>query len=256
MAITPVVLGRNRVVGRDHPRFGEIYRTMLSHVISGEAVGVEHYAQMIPLARSLDERLHLLEDAWSEKCHLQSMQAVSRELGIVPRFSIDDDYWGKVRSGFRARAAEGDLAACYVMQDVVIESLAVTFYEALAPGLDPSVGERLTAIAADERQHLAGGTETARAFFQEDPIGFEQRVEYANEHTGRALAEWMRPRDCEPVCGVCSITRGSCFKEDLKLLDVDLPATRGRFTSLYGKVLRDVGFAPAKVTRWLARLTT
>jgi fatty aldehyde decarbonylase len=248
MAVAQPVLDRN------HPRFGEVYLTMISHVISGEAVGVEHYAQMVPLARSLDERLHLLEDAWSEKGHLQSMQAVCRELGIVPDFSIGDDYWGKVRSAFRARAVEGDLAACYVMQDVVIECLAVTFYEALVPGLDPSVGKRLTAIAADEREHLASGTETVRAFFREDPQGLEQAVEYANEHTGRVLAEWMRSSDCQPVCGVCSSTRGSCFKEDLTLLDVDIAATRGRFTSLYGAVLRDVGFAPAKVTRWLARL--
>lgn len=244
------------VLRRNHPRFGEVYRTMISHVISGEAVGVEHYAQMVPLARSLEERMHLLEDAWSEKRHLQSMEAVARDLSIEPRFAIDDDYWGTVRSGFRARAVEGDLVACYVMQDVVIESLAVTFYEALQPGVEPSVGQRLAAIAADERQHLTEGTETVRAFFQEDPEGLEQRVEYANERIGRVLAEWMRPKDCEPVCGTCSITRGSCFKDDLKLLDVDLPATRGRFTSLYGKVLRDVGFPPARVTRWLARLTS
>jgi fatty aldehyde decarbonylase len=217
---------------------------------------VEHYAQMIPIARTLEERMHLVDDVCSERSHLKSMLAVAGQLGLTPRFSIEDDYWGKVRSAFRARATAGDLAACYVIQDVVLECLAVTFYEALVPGLQPLVAGRLAAIARDEREHLAHGAATVAAFCREDPAGLEERVEYANEQAGRTLSEWMRPRDCDPVCGVCSITRGSCFKDDLRLLEVDLAATRARFTALYGKTLRDIGYSPARVTRWVARLTS
>jgi fatty aldehyde decarbonylase len=240
--------------GRSHPRFGDVYRTVISHVISGETVGMEHYAQMIPIARTLDERLQLLEDAWSEKRHLMGMLAVAGELGVTPRSSIADEYWGKVRAAFRSRAVAGDLASCYVIQDIVLECLAVTFYEALVPGLEAPVAARLKAIAEDEREHLAHGTATVAAYFAEDAAGLARCVDYANEHAGRTLSEWMRPRDCDPVCGVCTITRGSCFKEDLTLLEVDLAATRGRFTALYGKALRDVGFAPGTVTHWMARL--
>ena len=242
------------IFGRSHPRFSEVYRTLISHVISGEAVGLEHYAQMIPIARTLDERLHLLDDAWSERRHLMGMVKAANDLGITPRSSVDDEYWGKVRSAFRARAISGDLAGCYAIQDIVLECLAVTFYEALSPGLDASIAALLRSIVEDEREHLTHGKATMAAFFAEDPAGLERSVEYANENVGRVLAEWMRPRDCSPVCGVCTITRGSCFKEDLNLVDVDIAATRGQFTALYGKVLRDIGFAPAKVTRWVARL--
>jgi len=242
--------------GPSHPRFADVYRTLISHVIAGEAVGIEHYAQMIPIARTIDERMQLLEDAWSEKCHLKSMLAAAYELGVTPTSAIDDQYWGKVRAAFRARAVAGDLAGCYVIQDIVLECLAVAFYEGLVPRLEPTVAARLAAIAQEEREHLAHGTATAAEFHSEDPLGLEQRVEYANENAGRVLSEWMRPRDCEPVCGVCTITRGSCFKEDLQLLQVDIAATRGRFTALYGKTLRDVGFSPARVTRWVARLAS
>ena len=237
-----------------HERFGATYRTLLSHVVSGEAVGIEHYAQMIPIARSLEERVALLEDAWSEKRHLQSILSVASALGVTAHVAIDDEYWGVVRAAFRARAAASDLAACYVIQDVVLECLAVTFYEALIPGVQPGVAARLAAIARDEREHLEHGTAIAAEFFAADRSGFAERVEYANERVGRPLAEWLRPRDCQPVCGVCSITRGSCFKESLELVDVDLKAARGGFTALYGKTLRDIGFSPAEVTRWIARL--
>ena len=233
---------------------GDVYLTLLSHVVSGEAVGMEHYAQMIPIARSLEERLELLEDAWSEKKHLKSVLAVAGELGVTPRQAIHDDYWGQVRAAFRERAVAGDLAGCYVIQDVVLECLAVTFYEALVPGVAPAVAARLQAIASDEREHLAHGTATLREFHAADPKGLAERVEHANERAARTLAEWMRPRDCEPVCGVCSITRGRCFKESLELVDVDLAATRGRFCALYGSTLRAIGFTPASVTRWVARL--
>ena len=64
------------------PRYPTVYRDVVAHSITGEAVGIEHYSRMIPLARSVDERLDLLEDAYHEKLHLLGMREVGRRLNV------------------------------------------------------------------------------------------------------------------------------------------------------------------------------
>jgi fatty aldehyde decarbonylase len=239
---------------QDNPRFSQVYRTILSHIVTGESVGVEHYARMIPLSRTIQERIDLVDAAHEERCHLASIMDVAKALGIAPEWAAQDSYWGPVRQTFREAADAGDILACYVMQDVVLESFAVTLYGAIQPGLEAAVAARVAVIAADEHEHLRHGVTNLRSVYGNDGAAVELRVELSNERVARVLAEWVRVEDCTPVCGVCHMTRGSCFKDDLKLIDVNLEQTRAQFISLYGESLREIGFASSAVTRWLARM--
>jgi fatty aldehyde decarbonylase len=239
---------------RDDPRFSPVYRTLLSHIVTGESVGIEHYARMIPLARTVQERVHLADAAHDERCHLVSILDVARTLGLSTEWADDDAYWGPVRRTFKEAADGGDLLACYVIQDVVLESFAVTLYEAIQGGLEASVASRVAAIAADEREHLGHGLEALRNKEGADAAELRPRVEIANEGVARILAGWMQASDCTALCGVCARTLGSCLKHDLDLIGVDLDRTRARFISLYGDALRTLGFTPSAVTRWIARL--
>jgi hypothetical protein len=67
------------------------------------------------------------------------------------------------------------------------------------------------------------------------------------------LAEWIGPEECGPHCGVCN---ADCAKLDLHLLGVEMPAVQARFVADYGDAVRAIGFRPATVARWLARLPT
>ena len=233
------------------PRYPTVYRDVVAHSVTGEAVGIEHYSRMIPLARSLDERLDLLEDAYHEKLHLMAMREVGHRLGVPEKADIDGPYWRKIREAFRSRADAGDLLGCYVMQDIVLETFAVVLYEAVLPGSDPFAAERIRVIAAEERDHLAHGIHALGEAHGTDQAGLEQRVDYATERVARVLAEWIGPEECGPHCGVCN---AECAKLDLHLLGVDMPATQGRFVGEYGAALRAIGFPASQVTRWLAQL--
>ena len=238
----------------EHPKFREVYGAILSHIVTGEIVGMEHYARMIPLSNDPRERLEILGDAWEEGRHLSSVLEVAKHVGVDVTWALDDAYWGGVRAFFEERATVGDLTGCLVIQDLVLESFAVALYGAVLPGLEPEVAECVAAILTDEKEHLAHGAAALGRLVEEDPSGTAACVEPANEGVARLLAGWLRQQDCAPTCGVCGALRRTCLKPDLELLGVDLVEARAGFLSTYGRALREAGFSPARVTRWLARL--
>src|SRR5688572_30420221 len=126
------------MLSSDHPRYSALHQTIVSHSITGEAIAIEHYARMIPLARSIEERLELVEDAYHERTHLLSMRKVASDVSVEPKIVMDDAYWGPVRSAFNECADAKDIEGCYIIQDIVLESYAVVLYDALVPGLEPS----------------------------------------------------------------------------------------------------------------------
>jgi fatty aldehyde decarbonylase len=239
------------MISPEDPRYPLVYRDVIAHSVTGEAIGIEHYSRMIPLGRSIDERLDLLEDAYHEKLHLLGMREIAEKLDVPVKSDIDGFYWRQIREAFRERADAGDLLGCYVMQDIILETFAVILYDAVLPGSDPFAAERVRMIADEERQHLAHGIEALRAICEQDLEGMRERVEFANQRVARVLAEWTGPDECGPHCGVCNTT---CAKLDLNLLGVDMRAVQARFVTDYGRALREIGMPPADVTRWLARL--
>jgi fatty aldehyde decarbonylase len=243
-----------RCLTPEHPKFRSVYGAILSHIVTGEIVGMEHYARMIPLARNPCERLEILGDAWHEGLHLSSVLDVAEHLGLDVTWALNDAYWGGVRISFEERVAVGDLTGCHVIQDLILESFAVALYGAILPGLQLEVGECLAAILNDEREHLVHGAAALRRIVEEDPSGAAARVESSNDRVARLLAHWLRPSDCAPVCGVCGALRRTCLKPDLELLGVDLVKARAGFLATYGHALREAGFSPARVMRWLVRL--
>jgi fatty aldehyde decarbonylase len=234
------------------PRYGNVYRDVIGHSVTGEAIGIEHYSRMIPLTDSIEERLDLLEDAYREKAHLMGMRQVAENLGLTAKSDLNGYYWRQVRAAFRERSEAGDLLGCYVMQDIVLEAFAVVMYEAVIPGSTPFAAGVVRAIAGEERTHLAHGIRALKAAYAKDPEGVRERVAFANERVARVLSEWTRPEQCGISCGVCATT---CAKHDLPLIEVDLASVQARFLEDYGRALREIGLPTADVTRWLSQLS-
>jgi fatty aldehyde decarbonylase len=233
------------------PRYGTVYRDVIGHSVTGEAIGIEHYSRMIPLTMSIEERLDLLEDAYREKQHLLGMREVADRLGLTAKADLDGYYWRQVRAAFRERADAGDLLACYIMQDIVLELFAVIMYEAVIPGSTPFAAQMVKGIAGEERTHLAHGIKAVKKAYEQDPEAVRERVAYANERVARVLSAWTRPEQCGISCGVCV---DKCAKHDLPLIEIDLASVHARFMDDYGRSLREIGFPPADVTRLLAQL--
>jgi fatty aldehyde decarbonylase len=238
----------------EHSRYLPLHQVIVSQAVTGEMFGVENYARMIPLTQGVEQRLAVLEDAWHERHHVRAWQEIARRLGIEIEVATNDAYWGRVRSAFSERADAADLLGCTVIQDIVIESYAVVLYEAIEPGVEPFIADRIATIAADERAHLARGVDSLSLAWVKQPARATEAVEFANERVARVLCEWVQPTNCEPICGVCGAVGGQCAKEDLALIDVKMPKVQARFVTLYGNALRDAGLPVSSVTRWLSRL--
>lgn len=229
-------------------------RVVVSQAVAGEAVGLEHYARMVALATDLDDKLDLVDEAAKERAHLLAMRRAAERAGVTVADGGPDPYWSRVREAFDERAADGDLATCSVIQDVVLECYAVVLYEAIAPIASPEIGRVAARIANDERDHLAHGVRRLAEAAGQDLDGTKARVELANERVARVLAGWVAPEDCSPVCAVCGAIDGICAKEDLRTAGLATARLRPAFVQLYGRSLRDAGLPAADVTRWLARL--
>lgn len=233
---------------------GRIDRVVVSQAVAGEAVGLEHYARMVALAPDLEEKLELVDEAAKERAHLVAMRKAAARAGVTVVDGDEDPYWTRVREAFEERAADGDLATCSVIQDVVLECYAIVLYEAIAPVASAEVGRMAQRIAADERGHLEHGVRRLAASATDDPDGTKARVEFANERVARVLAGWVAPEDCTPVCAVCGSIDGVCAKDDLRAGGLGVDRLRPAFAQLYGRSLRQAGLPAADVTRWLARL--
>ncbi len=236
------------------PQLAPLYRTLLSHIVTGEQVGIDHYEMMAGLARSERERAALLQARDHERAHFQVASALAESWGLRLEATSDDVYWGNVRAAFLGRVQQRDLDACYVYQDVVIESFAFTLYDAVAPGLAEPARQIVRQIAVEERAHLDEGIDYLGRLIRDDAQRAERLIARATADIARVIAVWMAPIDCSPVCAVCGSTRGSCFKVDLLRVGLSLQRTRARFFSTYGDALRAAGLRPAFVARLLVRL--
>lgn len=233
-----------------------IHRIIASQAVTGEAIGIEHYAAMIALAPNLAERLALLEDAWRERAHLSAVEHVAKRAGWLIEEGRDDPYWSRIRAAFREAAGAGDLLCCRLVQDVVLECFAVSLYELFGPRVEAELSRQFELIVRDESVHLQHGIAHVRRALGDDRVRAEACCEFANERVARVLAEWLAPADCAPVCGVCGKVGGGCAKPALEGLAVELLELRASFVNRYGSALREAGFAPAAVARWLSRLLT
>jgi len=237
----------------EHERYRPVHQIILSQAVAGEAIAIRHLARMICLSKDLDERLELVQDAGRERAHLLSLRSVAADIG-APLVAAPDPYWDEVGRAFDSFADAGDLDGCYIVQDVVLECYAITLYRALETCTEPFLAELVRRIADEEERHMAHGIERVRRDLERDPSKVHARIEEANESVARVLAGWVREEDCEPICGVCGSVGGTCAKDDLRLLGMDLPSLQPAFAQLYGDSLRAAGLGAADVARWLARL--
>lgn len=237
----------------EHDRYRPVHQVILSQAVVGESIAIQHLARMICLSQDLDERLELVQDAARERAHLLSLRSVAGDLG-VPLVAPPDPYWAEVSKAFDSFADVGDLDGCFIVQDVILECYAITLYRALETCTEPFLAELVRRIADEEERHLAHGIERVRQTLEQDSAKVRARIEAANESVARVLAGWVREEDCEPICGVCGRVEGTCAKDDLRLLGMDLPGLQPAFAQLYGDSLRAAGLGAADVARWLARL--
>lgn len=228
-----------------------VFTDVLSYAITGELIGMANYAAMVRLFDDPAEQIDAVQHAATEMRHAEAFRKAAHKNGHFPIVNLEAQGWRDVRAAFRAYADAGDLTACLVIQEVMLESFAVSLYHAVSEVADPRLAAVFKAIGDEEEGHVDHAVRELRTVLQQDRDAFEAKVEQLNDEVMRHLAHMLAARDDTGPCGLC---QGHCLKEAVATVGMDRRELRGRALNQYLRTLDDIGVRGERSLAWVARL--
>lgn len=234
-----------------------VWESILSQSATGELIGMMNFASLVELYESADDKIDALEHATREKVHARSFQRLGEEMGLCVTLNVNAPYWKRIRSAFLQSAGRGDFTACLVIQELMLESFAVSMYSAVAKaaqasrGTPAKLGRVYKTIAAEETEHLEHAIELLSEIYRRDPVGLRQTVASVHEDVMSVLAEMVAREDIRGDCLLCGRT---CIKPSLPEVNLDIVQLRGGALNLYLKSLDRVGLPGDETLQWITRL--
>lgn len=228
-----------------------VYTDILSYAITGELIGMANYAAMAALHDDPTEQMDAVRHAASELRHAEAFRKAGRTRAMTPIVNLEAQGWRDVRVAFRRYAAEGDLVACLIIQEVMLESFAVALYRAVGEVADDELAVVFKAVGDEEEGHVDHAIAELRGVCQADPDAFEAKAEQLNGEVMHYLAHMVAARDDTGPCGLC---QGHCLKEAVATVGLDRRELRGRAIEQYLRTLDAIGVRGEKSLAWVARL--
>jgi len=224
---------------------------VFSQAITGELIGMSNFASLADTIDDPHEKMEAVEHANSERGHAEGFLAYAQKEQLKININLKSEYWGNVRRVFLEYAEKKDFIACLIIQEVMLESFAVSMYVDVGNALGGEAGRLFLNIAEEEKEHLAHSSDLLRAALTEDPDGFIRKFEEIHFNCMTILAEFTATIDLRGHCGVCN---GSCMKGSLHHIGLDIISMRGHAMALYADSLENIGIPGEKSIVWIARL--
>ena len=165
--------------------------------------------------------------------------------------NLDAPYWRRLRQIFLRHVDAGDRIACLVIQEVMLESFAVSMYHAVADAAHEKMARVFRAIGDEEQGHVdhaIGELQDALAANRDE---FENRLEGLHDEVMTTLAEMLGAQDTVGHCGLC---KSNCVKDSLHHVGLDRARLRGLALNYYLRVLDRIGVRGDRSLKWAARL--
>jgi fatty aldehyde decarbonylase len=229
----------------------DVYADILSQAITGELIGMANYAAMTELCQDAESQIDSVEHAFNERSHAAAFKRVARDLDVPVIIDPSAPYWHRIREAFLRQVRARDLSACLIVQELMLESFAVSMYEAVADAVDGKMSQVFQAIAKEEEGHLQHALDELAPEFEADASAFEDKVGRLHEEVMTILAEMVAARDTAGACGLC---RGECVKGSLHHVGLSAAELRGRALNYYLRVLDRLGIRGDKSLGWVANL--
>ena len=224
---------------------------IFSQAITGELVGMSNFASLAETIDDPHEKMEAVEHANSERMHAEGFMAYAKKRGLKTKVNMDGPYWSMVRGYFLEYAKKKDFISCLIIQEVMLESFAVSMYTDVGNALEGEAGELFLSIAEEEKEHLEHSSEFLCAAFERDPEQFLKNFEDVHYKCMTILAEFSATTDLRGNCGVCM---GECMKESLHHVNLDIKKMRGNALALYASSLDNIGIPGEKSIVWIANL--
>lgn len=224
---------------------------VFSQAITGELIGMSNFASLADTIDDPHEKMEAVEHANSERMHAEGFMNYAKKAGLNFKVNLDSTYWGKIREHFLAYAQKKDFIACLIIQEVMLESLAVSMYSDVGHALGGDAGKLFLDIADEEKEHLEHSSDLLRAELRKDPAAFIDKFGKLHFQCMSTLAEFTATTDLRGHCGVCS---GDCMKGYLHHIGLDSVTMRGNALALYATALDNIGIPGEKSIVWIAQL--
>jgi fatty aldehyde decarbonylase len=178
---------------------------LLSFVVSnarqGEIMAVENYSEMVHLMPDTDSKIETVHQANEECKHILLLAKLARQIGFPIDESMVEPQWKDVRAHFHDAVRKKNLAGCLIIQDLMVESLAIGLYKLFSSAANGD--EETYRIAAlllkDELDHLAIGVRRIQTLIAEDSDAVHDSLVWAHHRVMPNLFEMVYD-SCEFLC--------------------------------------------------------
>ena len=224
---------------------------IFSQAITGELIGMSNFASLADTIDDPHEKMEAVEHANSERMHAEGFTSYAKKTNLKININMDGEYWGNVRKQFLSYAKKNDFIACLIIQEVMLESFAVSMYTDVGNALEGEAGNLFLQIAEEEKEHLEHSSDILRDELRKKPVSFINKFEEIHFNCMTILAQFSATTDLRGHCGVCN---GDCMKGSLHHIGLDIVTLRGNAMALYAASLDNIGIPGENSIVWLAQL--
>ena len=236
------------------PQDAEQYRDLLSFIISnavaGEIMAVENYSQMVPLVTDTEEKMIVATQSHDECKHIRLLVKLGERAGFNVKQTIIEPQWLEIRKAFAEAVSKNDLTSCYLMQDLMTETLAIVLYRTLTHDTDVLTGFTAANILRDELHHLDIGIDRIKQLLDADPDRVHECLVWSHKKVMPQLFS-MISSSCHYLCDELQVDCGSL---KLDSINTDLEKVRAEATAAYVDTLERCEFAPRVTMPLIANL--
>ena len=145
---------------------------IFSQAITGELIGMSNFASLTDTIDDPYEKMEAVEHANSERMHAEGFMNFAKKKKLQLNINLDGHYWSSVRRQFLSYAQKKDFIACLIIQEVMLESFAVSMYTDVGHALGDEAGQLFLDIAEEEKEHLEHSSDILRAEREKDESAF------------------------------------------------------------------------------------
>ena len=230
----------------------EGYLKLLSFVVSnarkGEIMAIENYGEMVHMMPDTDSKIEAVNQAKEECKHILLLEKLAKTIGFTISETMVEPQWVNVRNAFHEAARKKDLAACLIIQDLMVESLAIGLYKVFASAANGDTETQPVAInlLKDELDHLEIGIRRIQQLMAKDSDQVHDSLVWADHKAMPSLFEMLH-KSCDFLCDEHNL---DCDTVDKGTTIVDLEMLKVTSFEHYVSMLDQANF-DMKVTNQL-----
>ncbi|MDR2154711.1 MAG: long-chain fatty aldehyde decarbonylase [Burkholderiaceae bacterium] len=213
---------------------------IISNAVAGEIMAVENYSEMVPLMPDTDSKIETSKLGYEEAKHILMLASLGKRHDYEVMREMIEPQWFNIRRYFSTAVANKDLATCFIIQDLMGETLAIVLYRILKRKGDPDTASLAAKILDDELGHLDFGLSRIQKMLAEDSEGTHESLKWAHHRVMPELFSLIST-SCHFLCGRLGVDCGSLTLTDLQ---TDIDEIRVEALDTYIETLDKANFDP------------